>query len=99
MPTNRHSKLPRPMNTLSPKQTSKLTGMSPNILARWARLGKLEVVKVGRLNRYVPEQIRSMVIADNPKNVAERLLEMLESMVTANNAEIAKEARSGKRKD
>lgn len=99
MPTNRHSKRPRPLDALSAKQAGQVLKVQPGTLSRYARLGKLQVIKVGKLNFFPTGEVRRLVWADNVKTVAERMITELEQLVTDNNATIAKEARSGRRKD
>lgn len=99
MPTNRHSKRPRPLDALSAKQAGQVLKVQPGTLSRYARLGKLQVIKVGKLNYFPADEVRRLAWADNVKTVAERMVTELEGMVISNNSAIAKEAKSGRRKD
>lgn len=99
MPTNRHSKMPRPKDTLDPAQTSEILGLGRSTLARHARQGKIQVIKVGVLNRYVASDVARLIRQNNTQNAAERLLGVLDKMVEDNNAAIAKEAQRAGRKD
>jgi hypothetical protein len=99
MPTHRHSKLPRPLNTLDSHQAGRLLGIQPGSLSRKAKLGIVKAVKMGRLYRYPADEMRRLIRAENTQAVAQKLLDELENMVAANNAAIVKEAANGRRKD
>lgn len=99
MPTNRHGRLPRPLDTLDLHQTGELLNMGAGALARWARQGKIAVIKMGKVNRYQAQDVRRIILENNRRAVAERLVAVLEKMVEDNNAAIAREAQNGRRKD
>lgn len=99
MPTHRHSKRPRPLNTLSPAQASEFLRMKPNALARHARMGIMGSVKVGRMNMYPADEVRRLIMESNTQSVAEKLIQRLEYVVAQNNKKIKQEATNGKRKD
>lgn len=99
MPTNRHSKMPRPLDTLDPHQAGELLRLLPSTLARQARMGKVAVIKVGKLNRFPAEEIRRLILEGNTKATAEKLIPIMNKMVEDNNAIIKKEALSAGRKD
>lgn len=99
MPTNRHSRWPRPPDTLNPRQAAFLLEIQTGTLARQARLGQLKVIKLGKLNRYPADEIRRLVIERKTRAVAEKFLPLLDKMVEDNNAAIEKEANDGRRKD
>lgn len=96
MPTHRHSKRPRPLDTLDPKQAAQLLKVLPGSLNFQARKGQIAVVKVGKLNRYPAEEVKRLIWARNTKAAAEKLIVQLEEMVAANNEHIAKEAKRGR---
>jgi hypothetical protein len=98
MTAHRHRRNPRSPNTLTPEQTGQLLRLKPGTLARQARLGKIEVIKTGRLNQYPVEEVRRRIWTENPRVVAEKLILVLDEFVEANNAVLEQENRNGRHK-
>lgn len=99
MPTHRHSKWPRPLDTLDPKQAAYLLEIEATTLARQARKGQIKVIKLGKLNRFPAEEIKRLIIERKTRAMAEKLIPVLYKMVEDNNAAIEKETQDGRRKD
>lgn len=92
----RYRRVPKPLDTLSPAQAAQLLKVTPNVIAKWARAGQIETVKMGRLNRYPVEAIRKRLWADNQQAAAKKLIAIMELMVLSNNQDTLKEEASGR---
>lgn len=92
-----YRKLPKPKDTLSPLQASQLLRVGQGTLAKWAKIGRIQVEKVGRLNRYPASEVRRFIWAENPQATARKLVELMEIMVLANNEENERQASSGRK--